>query len=164
MGDWAVGWKSREIRLLWSLYNYRCDKFIWVIKKWKKKVKWEFLMWHNGLKIWCCLSGTVSGGSGCCWGAGSISSLVQWVEDLALQQLWCRLQLWLRFNPWPRELHMLPMRGLPIPQKVKWWSNGWEGRGFCLKSKPWWFIWLEGGGVPSFFKIEYQVWGAPTTS
>ena len=30
---WAVGWKSCEIRLLWSLYNYRCDKFIWVIKK-----------------------------------------------------------------------------------------------------------------------------------
>ena len=28
---WAVGWKSCEIRLLWSLYNYRCDKFIWVI-------------------------------------------------------------------------------------------------------------------------------------
>ena len=25
---WAVGWKSCEIRLLGSLYNYRCDKFI----------------------------------------------------------------------------------------------------------------------------------------
>ena len=34
---WAVGWKSCEIRLLWSLYNYRCDIFIWVIKKMKKK-------------------------------------------------------------------------------------------------------------------------------
>ena len=34
---WAVGWKSCEIRLLWSLYNYRCDKFIWVIKKIQKK-------------------------------------------------------------------------------------------------------------------------------
>ena len=33
---WAVGWKSCEIRLLWSLYNYRCDKFIWVIKKFLK--------------------------------------------------------------------------------------------------------------------------------
>ena len=30
---WAVGWKSCEIRLLWSLYNHRCDKFIWLIKK-----------------------------------------------------------------------------------------------------------------------------------
>ena len=30
---WVVGWKSCEIRLLWSLYNYSCDKFIWVIKK-----------------------------------------------------------------------------------------------------------------------------------
>ena len=48
---WAVGWKSCEIRLLWSLYNYRCDEFIWVIiiiiiiivlktqplRNWKKK-------------------------------------------------------------------------------------------------------------------------------
>ena len=29
---WAVGWKSCEIRLLWSLHNCWCDKFIWVIK------------------------------------------------------------------------------------------------------------------------------------
>jgi len=25
----------------------------------------------------------------------------QWVKDLALLQLWCRLQLWLGFHPWP---------------------------------------------------------------
>ena len=30
---WAVGWKSCEIGFLWSLYNYSCDKLIWVIKK-----------------------------------------------------------------------------------------------------------------------------------
>jgi len=30
---WAVGRKSCEIGLWWSLCNYRCDKFIWVIKK-----------------------------------------------------------------------------------------------------------------------------------
>ena len=30
---WVMGWKSCEIELLWSLYNYRCDKFIWIIKK-----------------------------------------------------------------------------------------------------------------------------------
>ena len=34
---WAVGWKSCEMRLLWSLYNYRCDQFIWVIKKKERK-------------------------------------------------------------------------------------------------------------------------------
>ena len=28
---WVMGWKSCEIGLLWSLYNYRCDKFIWII-------------------------------------------------------------------------------------------------------------------------------------
>ena len=38
---WAVGWKSCAIRLLWSLYNYRCDKFIWVIKKWRKDCNTE---------------------------------------------------------------------------------------------------------------------------
>ena len=37
--SWAVGWRSCEIRLLWSLYNYRCDKFIWVKKKKTKKKK-----------------------------------------------------------------------------------------------------------------------------
>ena len=36
---WPVRWKSYEIRLLWSLYNYRCDKLIWVIKKIKKFFK-----------------------------------------------------------------------------------------------------------------------------
>jgi len=34
---WGVGWKSCEIGLLCSLYNYRCDKFIGVIKKIKEK-------------------------------------------------------------------------------------------------------------------------------
>ena len=30
---WVVGWKLCEIGLWWSLYNYRCDAFIWVIIK-----------------------------------------------------------------------------------------------------------------------------------
>ena len=29
------------------------------------------------------------------------------LEDLALPQLQCRLQLWLRFHPWPGNFHML---------------------------------------------------------
>ena len=29
--------------------------------------------------------------------------MAQWVKDLALPQLWHRLQLQLGFNPWPRE-------------------------------------------------------------
>ena len=37
-----------------------------------------------------------------CWGTGSIPSLVQWVKDLALPQLWLRSQLWLGSDPWPR--------------------------------------------------------------
>ena len=31
----------------------------------------------------------------------------QWVKDLVLLQLWHRLQLWLRFNPWPGNFSML---------------------------------------------------------
>ena len=38
-----------------------------------------------------------------CGSTGLIPSLAQWVKDLALQQLWRRLQLQLRFDPWPRE-------------------------------------------------------------
>ena len=28
------------------------------------------------------------------------------LKDPALPQLWCRSQLWLGFNPWPRNFHM----------------------------------------------------------
>ena len=30
---------------------------------------------------------------------------VQWVKDSVLLQLWCRSQLQLRLNPWPRNFH-----------------------------------------------------------
>lgn len=36
-----------------------------------------------------------------------IPGLVQWVKDLVLPQLWHRSQLWLGFDPWPRDLHKL---------------------------------------------------------
>ena len=36
--------------------------------------------------------------------------MVQQVKDLALPQLWYRSQLWLRFKPGPRSLHMPQMR------------------------------------------------------
>ena len=32
----------------------------------------------------------------------SSSCLVQWVKDPALLELWCRSQLQLRFDPWPK--------------------------------------------------------------
>ena len=33
--------------------------------------------------------------------------MVQWAKDLVLLQLWCRLQLRLRFDPWHRNFHVL---------------------------------------------------------
>ena len=32
-----------------------------------------------------------------------VPTVAQWVKDLMLPQLWCRSQLWLRFNPLSRE-------------------------------------------------------------
>ena len=51
-----------------------------------------------GVKEWACFPGSV----------GLIPSLfVRWVKDPALLQLWCSLQLWLRFGHWPRNFYML---------------------------------------------------------
>ena len=43
----------------------------------------------------------------CCGGTGSSPSPAQWVKDLVLPQVWRRSQLWLRFDPWPGNFHML---------------------------------------------------------
>ena len=42
-----------------------------------------------------------------CRGSSSIPGLAQWVKDPALLPLQCRSQLWLRFDPWLRNFHML---------------------------------------------------------
>ena len=39
-------------------------------------------------------------------GMGLILGQAQWVKDQALPQLWHRLQLRLRFNPWPKNFLM----------------------------------------------------------
>ena len=43
-------------------------------------------------------------------GIGSIPGPAQWVKDPVLPALWQRLQLQLRFSPWPRNFHMLWMK------------------------------------------------------
>ena len=54
----------------------------------------EFPLWHSGLGIRHCL----------CDSVGLIPSLVQWVKDPVLAQLWCRSQLWLRFKSLAQEI------------------------------------------------------------
>ena len=39
-----------------------------------------------------------------------VPATVQWSKDLALPQLWCRAQLWLGFDPWPRNFNMLQLQ------------------------------------------------------
>ena len=34
-----------------------------------------------------------------------IPTVVQWVKDQVLPHVWHRLQLWLRFDPWPKNFH-----------------------------------------------------------
>ena len=41
--------------------------------------------------------------------------MVQWIKDLALLQLWHRLQLWCGFDPWPWNFHMPQVQ----PKKFK---------------------------------------------
>ena len=53
----------------------------------------EFLLRHSRLRIHHCL----------CDSTGSILGLM----ELVLLQLWCRWQLQLRFDPWPRNFHIL---------------------------------------------------------
>ena len=36
--------------------------------------------------------------------------MAQWVKDPAFLQLWHRSQLWLSFDPWPENLHMLQVQ------------------------------------------------------
>ena len=48
---------------------------------------------------------------------GLIPGLALWVEELALPHLWCRLQLWVRFSPWPGNFHM--PQAQPLKKKKK---------------------------------------------
>ena len=66
----------------------------------------EFPPRHSGLRIQHCLCSSLHH----CWDMGLISGLVQWVKDSTLLQLWYRSQLRLRFNSWPRNFPMPPVR------------------------------------------------------
>lgn len=48
--------------------------------------------------------------------------MTQWSKDLALPQLWHRLQLWLRFDPWQGNFHMLQLQAKK-KKKVTWYND-----------------------------------------
>ena len=52
--------------------------------------------------------------------------MTQWVKDPALPQLWHRLQLWLRFDPWPENSHMLLVWPKKLPPQNKKTSSSTE--------------------------------------
>ena len=50
--------------------------------------------------------------------------MVQWVKNLVLLQLWHRSQLWLRFDPWSRNFHMLWVWTFEKKKKIIPFSRG----------------------------------------
>ena len=45
-----------------------------------------------------------------------VPTVAQWVKD-SMSQLWDRLQLWIRFNPWPGNFHMPQVQPKKIEKK-----------------------------------------------
>ena len=68
-----------------------------------------------------------------------VPTVVQWVKDLVLLQLWLRLQLQLGFDPWPRNFHMPLVQ--PRKRKKKsydqWLAGvqGWRERGELVEHR-----------------------------
>ena len=55
--------------------------------------------------------------------------MAQWVKDLALPQLWRRLQLWRKFDPRPGKFHMpwvSPPTHPPPPALAKKKKKKWD--------------------------------------
>ena len=65
-----------------------------------------------------------------CGGTDLIPSLAQWAKDLALLQLWHRLQPQLRFEPWPGNFHM------PCVQPEKRREGRKEGKKEGIRRQP----------------------------
>ena len=74
------------IRPLAQEFPYATDA---ALKQEKRKKLSEFPLWHMGLNGFSAAAGM----------RRLISRPAHWVKDLALLQLWCRSQLWLRFDP-----------------------------------------------------------------
>ena len=63
-------------------------------------------------------------GSCCCGDVGSTLGPLQWVKYLALPQLWHGLQLWLEFDLWPRNFHVLQVQ--PKNKCIQWMNPLWH--------------------------------------
>ena len=88
--------KNKVIKLLKNVYLLcNMDGFYCLILCFKRGT-WGVPTMASKSRIRYCLCGSL----------GSIPGPVQWLKDPVLLQLWCRLQLWLGFDPWPRVFHI----------------------------------------------------------
>ena len=100
--------KNKVIKLLKNVYLLcNMDGFYCLILCFKRGT-WGVPTMASKLRIRYCLCGSL----------GSIPGTVQWLKNPVLPQLWCRLQLWLGFDPWPRVFHISHVQQKKKKKKV----------------------------------------------
>ena len=79
--------------------------------------------------------------------------MAQWVKDLVLPQLWHRPQLWLWFDPWPGNFHMLQMQ--PEKKKLNLDDFKWPLQSHLISSVIFPWAGLRGQPVVPPFSCSY---------
>ena len=115
--------KNKVIKLLKNVYLLcNMDGFYCLILCFKRGT-WGVPTMASKLRIRYCLCGSL----------GSIPGTVQWLKNPVLPQLWCRLQLWLGFDPWPRVFHISHVQQKKKKKSLK--SQLWASSTFFLSAE-----------------------------
>ena len=93
---------------MWKLSSERLSNLVKDTEQWIRRTRvWIQLCLTPGSHyLYCVTLAKRRVWGGLCSSMGSIPSLENCIKDPDLLQLWCRLQLWLIFNPWPGYFHM----------------------------------------------------------
>ena len=96
-----------------------------------------------------------------CEGAGLTPGPTQWLKDLLLPQLWYRLPLHIRFNPWPRNFHVPHVQlKKKKERKVIHVIRKRVGAGFGLaESSGSKFIFQKMSLPSQLYQLHLQTWG-----